>query len=143
MKCNQFGIWTRVAVSNSYDDNHYTTGTSTICNICNKLLVLKRLSCSCRGQIAGRVLLVQRNPILPATWLGDWQLNSIQAYLMKRVSTRPEWNIKAVSEWMNHSLGVNSHQALGNREKYSYQPIQEGISISAPLCLHAACSFLR
>ena len=22
-------IWTRVAVSNSYDDNHYTTGTST------------------------------------------------------------------------------------------------------------------
>ena len=22
-------IWTRVAVSNSYDDNHYTTGTSS------------------------------------------------------------------------------------------------------------------
>ena len=23
-------IWTRVAVSISYDDNHYTTGTSTL-----------------------------------------------------------------------------------------------------------------
>ena len=28
MKCNQSRIWTRVAVSNSYDDNHYTAGTS-------------------------------------------------------------------------------------------------------------------
>ena len=27
MKCNQSRIWTRVAVSNSCDDNHYTTGT--------------------------------------------------------------------------------------------------------------------
>ena len=26
-------IWTRVAMSNSYDDNHYTTGTSTFSNI--------------------------------------------------------------------------------------------------------------
>ena len=25
-----FRIWTRVAVSNSYDDNHYTTGTSLL-----------------------------------------------------------------------------------------------------------------
>ena len=30
MKCNQSRIWTRVAVSNSCDDNHYTTGTSTL-----------------------------------------------------------------------------------------------------------------
>ena len=29
MKCNQSRIWTRVAVSNSCDDNHYTTGTSS------------------------------------------------------------------------------------------------------------------
>ena len=29
MKCNQSRIWTRVTVSNSCDDNHYTTGTST------------------------------------------------------------------------------------------------------------------
>ena len=29
VKCNQSRIWTRVAVSNSCDDNHYTTGTST------------------------------------------------------------------------------------------------------------------
>ena len=28
MKCNQSRIWTRVAVYNSCDDNHYTTGTS-------------------------------------------------------------------------------------------------------------------
>ena len=28
MLCNQSRIWTRVAVSNSCDDNHYTTGTS-------------------------------------------------------------------------------------------------------------------
>ena len=28
MKCNQSRIWTHVAVSNSCDDNHYTTGTS-------------------------------------------------------------------------------------------------------------------
>ena len=42
-------IWTRVAVSISYDDNHYTTGTSkknkwylTVCKKQNKLrLVLK------------------------------------------------------------------------------------------------------
>ena len=28
MKCTKSRIWTRVAVSNSCDDNHYTTGTS-------------------------------------------------------------------------------------------------------------------
>ena len=31
MKCNQSRIWTRVAVSNSCDDNNYTTGTSNQC----------------------------------------------------------------------------------------------------------------
>ena len=31
MKCNQSRIWTCVAVSNSCDDNHYTTGTSILC----------------------------------------------------------------------------------------------------------------
>ena len=30
-------IWTRVAVSISYDDNHYTTGTSGYCTIMAKL----------------------------------------------------------------------------------------------------------
>ena len=30
MKCNQSRIWTRVAVSNSCDDNHYTTGINNI-----------------------------------------------------------------------------------------------------------------
>ena len=30
MKCNQSRIWTRVAASNSCDDNHYTTGISIL-----------------------------------------------------------------------------------------------------------------
>ena len=30
-------IWTRVAVSISYDDNHYTTGISIICKLINRL----------------------------------------------------------------------------------------------------------
>ena len=30
-------IWTRVAVSIFYDDNHYTTGTSTIVNVIAQL----------------------------------------------------------------------------------------------------------
>ena len=30
MQSVSFKIWTRVAVSISYDDNHYTTGISTI-----------------------------------------------------------------------------------------------------------------
>ena len=33
MKCHQSRIWTRIAVFISYDDNHYTTGTSTCCII--------------------------------------------------------------------------------------------------------------
>ena len=34
VKCNQSRIWTRVAVSNSCDDNHYTTGFSPCCLPC-------------------------------------------------------------------------------------------------------------
>ena len=30
MQSVSFMVWTRVAVSISYDDNHYTTGTSKI-----------------------------------------------------------------------------------------------------------------
>ena len=33
MQSVSFRIWTRVAVSISYDDNHYTTGTSIYVNI--------------------------------------------------------------------------------------------------------------
>ena len=33
MKCNQSRIWTRVAVSISCDDKHYTTGTSFVGNL--------------------------------------------------------------------------------------------------------------
>ena len=35
-------IWTRVAVSIPYDDNHYTTGTSTK-GICSKVNIIARL----------------------------------------------------------------------------------------------------
>ena len=40
-------IWTRVAVSISYGDNHYTKGTSTLVlynNTWNNLAVCKRMS---------------------------------------------------------------------------------------------------
>ena len=39
-----FRIWTRVAVSISYDDNHYTTGTSQISNHDGKSASLRKTS---------------------------------------------------------------------------------------------------
>ena len=70
-------IWTRVAVCISYDDNHYTTGTSTVLSFSLPLLfiylyiVLPRSFCTntfknstdnqnlwCRGSISPKAILV-------------------------------------------------------------------------------------
>ena len=43
-------IWTRVAVSISYDDNHYTTGTSfknVINEMCLEIIFLKYMNKNC------------------------------------------------------------------------------------------------
>ena len=48
MKSFSSKIWTRVAVSISYDDKHYTTGTSTTINmmigVCNENIICKLFS---------------------------------------------------------------------------------------------------
>ena len=38
-------IWTRVAMSISYDDNHYTTGTSLFCFTQKRFPLFERLKC--------------------------------------------------------------------------------------------------
>ena len=38
-------IWTRVAVSISYDDNHYTTGTSKYILGCPRGVMVKAMNC--------------------------------------------------------------------------------------------------
>ena len=81
------GIWTRVAVSISYDDNYYTTGTSmylfiSICFIYQRFLEYPDYIL-CRGirpfldsealvRLYWRVKSIPSMPLLPGSLWPDW-----------------------------------------------------------------------
>ena len=88
-------IWTRIVVSNSYDDNHYTTGTSNIGHGSCKMLKLRNIAN------------LSLNPVCPFvfyTWL-LWDLSSFQTiYDIGVVNVVVPTGSKSTDEWFQKLL---------------------------------------
>ena len=112
-------IWTRVTVSNSYDDNHYTTGTSLLSflwpeKFCSTIVTVSTAFLSSRKQNFSHILWQNRSRYLEEKKLAKLQAwkNKQWKYILNQFSIMPHnWLIYLSSQWYNQWLSY-SHESL-------------------------------